>query len=178
MFLWFLIQVNENHTSKTFHQTDAIVVLTGGSNRIETGIALLDEKISEKLFISGVHDTVKMQDVAHLVNKHMELLPQGIELGYEADDTVENAEETKEWIEKNDIQSITLVTAHYHLPRSMIEFRKIMPHLKIIPYAVQPNSFDLSKWWDDQKTCLLLLYEYHKYLRSILRYFFATTKDI
>ena len=40
--------------------TDAIVVLTGGSKRMRTGLDLLAEGKADKLFISGVHEGVEI----------------------------------------------------------------------------------------------------------------------
>src|SRR6266403_2554791 len=43
--------------------TDAIVVLTGGSQRLNSGIALLREGKGRKLFISGVNHNVDLEDL-------------------------------------------------------------------------------------------------------------------
>ena len=39
-----------------------------------------------------------------------------------------NAIEAKQWIEQNGIKTITLVTANYHMPRSLLEFKKALPN--------------------------------------------------
>ena len=36
-------------------QADAIVVLTGGSERLPAGIGLLEEGVADRLFVTGVH---------------------------------------------------------------------------------------------------------------------------
>ena len=43
--------------------TDAIVVLTGGSQRLESGIDLLREGKGRKLFVSGVGQQVELDDL-------------------------------------------------------------------------------------------------------------------
>ena len=93
-------------------KTDAIVVLTGGRNRIAESIRLLNDNLAEKLFISGVSDNVSIKDIEAKVKIHINN-PEKVELGYKAHDTIGNAREIKEWIEKNNITSVRLVTSNY-----------------------------------------------------------------
>jgi len=44
-------------------ETDAIVVLTGGSGRVTQGLALLAEGRAKKLFVSGVYRGVDVQEL-------------------------------------------------------------------------------------------------------------------
>jgi uncharacterized SAM-binding protein YcdF (DUF218 family) len=44
-------------------RTDAIVVLTGGGDRISTGLALLEAGKAERLFVSGVHPGVGVAEL-------------------------------------------------------------------------------------------------------------------
>ena len=44
--------------------TDAIVVLTGGANRIERGLDLLQRGRAKRLLVSGVDRTVRPVDLA------------------------------------------------------------------------------------------------------------------
>ncbi|MBK8175866.1 MAG: YdcF family protein [Rhodospirillales bacterium] len=48
--------------------TDAIVVLTGGSERLTTGLSLLAEHKAERVFVSGVHPTVGVERLVKLAN--------------------------------------------------------------------------------------------------------------
>src|ERR1700744_124125 len=56
--LWFASTIPETVEDTGTH-TDAIVVLTGGSERIETGVHLLGDGLAERLFVSGVGEQVK-----------------------------------------------------------------------------------------------------------------------
>ena len=56
---------------------------------------------------------------------------------------ITNAREASEWIRQNNISSICLVTADYHLPRAIMEFNNLMPDLQISPYAVKAQTWRL-----------------------------------
>ena len=43
--------------------TDAIVVLTGGAERVETGFRLLADGLAPRLFVSGVHPDSRLADL-------------------------------------------------------------------------------------------------------------------
>lgn len=150
--------------------SDAIVVLTGGSERLKQGLKLLIKKKAKKLFISGVY---RGNDVRHLlqVQKHnpTEVLC-CINLGYEATSTAGNAIESKNWINENRFKSIRLVTANYHMPRSLMLFHRIMPKIKIIPHPVFPAQFKRAKWWAWPGTAALIASEYSKYKIATIKW--------
>lgn len=152
-------------------QADAIVVLTGGSERIRAGVDLLANKHAGKLFISGVHTGAKMPEVLAGVSVDRSLQQCCITLGYRALDTAGNAREVAAWLEKNQtITSIILVTAHYHMPRSLLEFRRQLPGLTIIAWAVAPARVQTDHWWQHDATLSLFLNEYHKLLAAFARF--------
>lgn len=146
-------------------KTDAIIVLTGGRNRISEGIRLLNENLADKLFISGVPENISIGQI----EKQAKIKADDenkIELGRKAKNTIENAIETEEWIKKNNIKSIRLVTSSYHIPRSLQEF---------IVYVTMGNDLEVvlnpiyspnvnHKWWKSWGTFRLLMMEYNKFL--------------
>lgn len=121
-------------------KTDAIIVLTGGSSRIHTGLTLFSEDLANKLFITGVNKTTSDNDISSLWSGETPL-PCCIELGREATTTKENAIETKNWIEKNDVKTITLVTSNYHIDRAVQEFINTIPNVEIQKYPVPEQKY-------------------------------------
>jgi uncharacterized SAM-binding protein YcdF (DUF218 family) len=89
-----------------------------------------------------------------------------IELGHSAQHTIGNAEETAAWMAEGGRRSLRLVTAAYHMPRSLALFRRLMPDIVIVPHPVFPESVDLDAWWYDWGTFSLIAGEYSKYLAS------------
>lgn len=151
-------------------RTDAIVVLTGGSERTATGIALLEAGRADKLFISGVHKGVDVGGILRHVRLARPDVAGDIVLGHSADDTIGNATETSAWVAGEHIRSLRLVTASYHMRRSLWEFRRAMPDVAIIPHPVFPDSVKSREWWLWPGTAGLLATEYSKYLAAIVRH--------
>jgi len=167
-FTWYLSQISYP-PEKSSHVADAIVVLTGGSQRLGAGLDLLSQGQSQKLFISGVNKDVGFKEIFYLNKASQPSLNQSIELGYMANNTRENAEETAVWLQKKGYQSIQLVTAHYHMPRSLVEFRALMPHIPIHPYTVCPALFEKRDPKSRFEQALVLMREYHKFIGALLR---------
>lgn len=120
-------------------KTDAIVVLTGGSGRVEAGLKAYHDGLSDRLLVSGVHKDVKIGEIVTLLPGLIVNMG-GIVLDPRATSTAENALYSIEWIEEKKVRSIRLITAYYHMPRAYWEFKRRMPSLKIIPHAVNPET--------------------------------------
>lgn len=148
-----------------FTPTDAIVVLTGDKDRIPEALALLNKGLAPKLLISGVNPRVKPRLMARILRASVN--KKRITLGYDAHTTSENAEEAEEWISLEDMKSLRLVTSHYHMPRSLLEFRKRLPRTHIIPHPVFPKGSD--KWWLSKRGFRLVFLEYNKSIRAFVR---------
>lgn len=150
-------------------KTDAIVVLTGGGGRILTGLRLFSAAKGGALFISGVNPSVKIEDIIKMWTGPDPLPDCCITLGYEADDTNGNAAETARWVREKNIHSIRLVTASYHMKRSLMLFHSAMPDLKILPFPVHPDGFRAwhSPFWE------IIWREYHKTLFTWARLTFG-----
>ena len=149
--------------------TDAIVVLTGGSSRLEEGLNLLAQRKAKKLFVSGVYRGVDIRRLLSLSQRAPDDLVCCIEIGHTATSTEGNAAETKLWMDQEGYRSLRLVTASYHMPRSIKEFRHHMPRVRLVPHAVFPAQFKREHWWRWPGTASLILTEYIKYLMSSAR---------
>jgi uncharacterized SAM-binding protein YcdF (DUF218 family) len=150
-------------------RTDAIVVLTGGSGRLRQGLQLLADKQARKLFVSGVYRGVDVAALLQVSQHSPEELECCVFIGYEADDTRGNAAETAAWIRDQKFLSLRLVTATYHMPRSLLEFRRAMPTVEIIAHPVFPETFKRADWWLWPGSASLVISEYVKYLIAALR---------
>lgn len=152
-------------------QTDAIVVLTGGSERLTTGLRLLAEDKAERVFISGVHPGVEVVRLLQLAGRPDDDGLQGrIEIGYGARDTRGNARETADWMRQHGYHSLRLVTGGYHMPRSLLEFSEVLPEAEVVPHPVFPDRVKQASWWMRPGTAALIIGEYNKYLLARLHH--------
>ena len=65
--------------------------------------------------------------------------------------------------------SLRIVTASYHMPRSLIEFRRVLPYAGLVANPVFPAHVKLDRWWAWRGTTLLVADEFNKYLFSLVR---------
>ena len=125
-------------------RTDAIVVLTGGSGRLERGFDLVERGVSRRLLISGVNRTVRPNELAEAYHVEQRLLDCCVVLGRESFDTRSNADEVARWVQRRRFRSIRLVTNEVHMPRARYELRKrVGKNLTILQDAV-PSDPDFK----------------------------------
>ncbi|MEX2642973.1 MAG: YdcF family protein [Acetobacterales bacterium] len=149
-------------------RTEAIVVLTGGSGRMNVGLELLAAKQARKLLVSGVYRGVDVAELLRVSKQSPADVECCIALGYTADSTRGNAAETAAWMRENGFRSLRLVTANYHMQRSLLEFQAAMPGLEIVPHPVIPDHVKLDHWWQWPGTASLIVTEYCKFLLAWL----------
>jgi len=165
---WFLIMMAMGVVDTTT-PTDAIVVLTGGSQRIESGLHLLAGGKAKKLFISGVHQGIETAEMLKLSRDTPQWVACCVVLGHDADNTIGNAQETAVWLHHEGYRSIRLVTANYHMPRALLEFGRVLPDVKVIPNPVIPDGVKQDPWWAWRGPAYLIVVEYTKYLVALTR---------
>jgi len=149
--------------------TDAIVVLTGGSQRVQAGLQLLAAGKGKKLFVSGVYPTVDVPALLHAEHQPAEAVQCCIVLGHIADNTYGNAQETAAWMREEGYRSLRLVTAAYHMRRALLEFTRAMPGVRIIPNPVFTENVKQGRWWAWPGTFGLIVGEYDKYMYAVFR---------
>jgi len=165
--LWFLRQAGQDPAEPERH-TDGIAVLTGGADRVDTGIRLLRDGRADWLLVSGAHRQANLADLLH--GQAAGPLAARITLGRAAATTHGNAAEIAAWAGAHHLRSIRVVTAGYHMPRALLELRRVLPAgTVLVPHPVQPASLRGSEAAGRSRTWTLLLGEYLKYLGAWLR---------
>ncbi|CAN5247787.1 YdcF family protein [soil metagenome] len=151
-------------------RADAIVALTGPSaERVNAAIRLLEQDKGARLLISGVNPQVRRQELRALTPGSNALFNCCVDLGFEAENTVGNAQEIADWARKRGYRHLIVVTSDYHMPRSLLEIRSVAPGLTLTPYAVETPSLDNSRWWKAAVTARRMTLEYLKYLAVLAR---------
>lgn len=148
---------------------EGIVVLTGSAGRISAGLELLKMQPDATMLITGVGDDTAKEELAQAFAGDAALFDCCIELDRRAKDTVGNAEETARWVTRNGLNSLVVVTAAYHMPRSMVEMRRAMDTVRLEPLPTRVGEDDPGRWWWNSPTRRRIALEYHKYLFSLIR---------
>jgi uncharacterized SAM-binding protein YcdF (DUF218 family) len=149
---------------------DGIVVLTGPDDRIREGVGLLRRNLGRRLLISGVNPRTRRADLKRLAQTGVPQIDARIDLGYDAQDTIGNADETRNWVTRWRFRRLIVVTSSYHMPRSLIELGRALPGVELIPHAVVPNRLRDEPWWSHFGTARMLVAEYLKLLPSAARF--------
>jgi uncharacterized SAM-binding protein YcdF (DUF218 family) len=106
--------------------TDAAVVLTGGSGRIEHAIDVVRDGKARRLLVAGADPSVTKADLARRLGGSRRLIACCVDLGSESVDTRSNAEEASRWLRAHKFHSIRLITSDWHMRRARYEFEKVL----------------------------------------------------
>lgn len=150
-------------------QSDGIVVLTGGSQRIGDAIDLLARGYARRLLITGVNEHTSRDEIARFNPGERRLFECCVDLDYRARNTIGNAIETRRWMRDNGFQSLIVVTSNYHMPRTLLELDHALPGVRKTPYAVVTSSVRPEAWWRSPNAARLLASEYVKFVAVWLR---------
>ena len=92
-----------------------------------------------------------------------------VDLGWKAENTLGNAEETAAWARSKGYRRIIVVTADFHMPRALLELRAVMPEAAFIPHPVATEQFTARDWERRPRTARFMIGEYNKYLVVLAR---------
>jgi uncharacterized SAM-binding protein YcdF (DUF218 family) len=165
-FLYFVLNLPTADLQPAPH-ADGIVALTGGHARLDAAVGLLENGAARRLLITGVFETTTKEGLAERVHGGPRF-DCCADVDYVAEDTHDNAENAAEWARTHGFHSLIVVTARYHMPRTLVEFSSAMPEVRLVPYPVEPAGATLNGWWARPGTLHLLHGEYAKYLAAVV----------
>jgi len=120
--------------------TDGIVALTGGGERIEAALRLLESGRAGRLLITGIGGGTDLATLARRADIDAARLTDRVSLGRAATSTHGNALETEAWVREHDVGSLIVVTAWYHMPRAALELQRAMPNVALYRWPVWPPA--------------------------------------
>ncbi|MBD9374916.1 YdcF family protein [Rhizobium sp. ARZ01] len=167
-FLYFAETVASMETPRR-PQADAIVVLTGGFQRIDQAIDLLKQGAGRRLLISGVNPATSGNQIRRFTQSSSTLFECCVDIGYDAMDTIGNANETAQWISDHGYSKVLVVTNNYHMPRSLLELRRSDKQTEFLSYPVINSDLKNGNWLGQPMVMKAILSEYFKYSAAVLR---------
>ena len=177
VFIWavgltaFADRVDRYAPVTTPPSADAIVALTGASDvRIETAMRLLEAEKGERMLISGVNRDATREDVRNITRGFGDLYDCCVDLDYEAETTLGNAQYTADWARARGFDSLVIVTSDFHMPRALLELKAALPPGAVLrPYAIETKTVDAARWWRTGESARRMTLEYSKYLVVLFR---------
>lgn len=165
-FLWFL-DAAAAAPGEPARPTEGIAVLTGGGERVQTGLRLLAEGRAGRLLVSGAHPDVTLGDLARVAGLPARDLAGRVTLGRAARTTRGNAAEIAAWARAEGVRSIRVVTAGYHMPRALLELRRALPEAELLAWPVMPAPLRDAAAAGRARTWSLLAGEYLKLIAAM-----------
>lgn len=162
-FIWFADSV-ATMAPPDEPRADAIIVLTGGYSRIEQALGLLSQGAGQRLLISGVNPKTTSGTLRRVTQSSASLFACCVDIGYQAIDTIGNANEAATWIQSNDYQSVLVVTNNYHMRRSLLELRRASPATEFIAYPVVNADLTNTNWFMKPDVLRTIASEYIKFI--------------
>lgn len=148
---------------------DAIIVLTGGEKRLDAAVDLLKSGKGRRLLISGVHPAARLSDLQRATGGDATLFRCCVDIDHAALDTVGNAEESAKWVTSHAYDKVIVVTNNYHMPRSLLELKRLIGETELQPYPVVNTRLDGGEWVGNRDALRVLFTEYAKYLGAVAR---------
>ncbi len=168
-FAAFATHVARLSTPEVPPKADAIIVLTGGEKRIDTALDLLKSGNGQRLLISGVNPAARLSDLKRVTGGDSRLFDCCIDLDRAALDTIGNAEESAKWVTEHAWESVIVVTNNYHMPRSLLELKRMIGDTALYPYPVVNSQLDGGEWMTNRAALRVLFTEYTKYIGAMAR---------
>jgi uncharacterized SAM-binding protein YcdF (DUF218 family) len=135
-------------------QVSAGVVFTGQFQRVDVGLRLADAGAVPRLYISGVNgnagiDPAQFVEQFSIRNPEIADLPRlvacCVEWGERADNTFQNAQDTKCWVSRRGLTGpLLLITSRRTLARATAALSGALPGRVIVPYPVEDGQNDVG----------------------------------
>jgi uncharacterized SAM-binding protein YcdF (DUF218 family) len=152
-------------------QVSAAVVFTGQFERVDVGLRLADAGTVPRLYISGVNGNAGLDpNPVHFVEQFSIRNPEiadlrrlvacCVEWGERADNTFQNAQDTKCWVDRRGLTGpLLLITSWRTLARATAALSGALPDRVIVPYPVEDGPPEVGR---------NRMREYLKYLATIV----------
>lgn len=177
-FAYFLSEIdNYPETDPSTVSAQGIAVLTGGFARLAPAVELLKMERGERLLISGVNPQNSDGSLKSALNIDDALYDCCVDLDQDAMDTIGNAVGISHWANSKDYNKIIIVTNDYHMPRSILEIKRQLGHVELVPYVVRNQPEADESFATKLDRYRVLTGEYLKFMATNFRQIFGRSNS-
>ncbi len=146
-------------------RVDVIVVLSGGTGRLDEGLRLLREERAPLLYLVGFQSKAVTARLAGEPSAAALAEAGRILVEPRSGSTLEDAQRTRALVAERGSRAILLITSVYHVRRADLTFRTILPAgVAVYPRPVRVAAFRGGGWQADEPSRRLVIGEFLKYL--------------
>jgi uncharacterized SAM-binding protein YcdF (DUF218 family) len=160
-------------------QADAIIVLSGGQDRVEKAV---------ELYKAGYAPYIILSNFKESTSKSGDMLQTALALGIPqeviytenaADSTYQNAEFTLPIMKEHDFKSAIVVSSEFHMRRVKLLFDRVYKKSDIeLTYIGSASGYNAKRWWSDRKSRETTFNEYVKMIGNTFGYNGPEAKSI
>jgi uncharacterized SAM-binding protein YcdF (DUF218 family) len=129
-----------NLWSGPWPEADCGIVLTGATGRVREGFEYLAQKKINKLIVSGVNKSSKLEEIFPYLDFYPDVNPNDIYLEKRSETTFGNAQQSLIFVEALGCQDVVLMTSQIHMARSYEIFKNTFPDQFTIYKLSLPNA--------------------------------------
>ncbi|UOF88973.1 YdcF family protein [Fodinisporobacter ferrooxydans] len=143
-------------------RSDAIIVLSGGAERVAKGVRLYREGYSRYIILSNAFDTKPVKPIDQI--KQYNIPKKSVILETKAQSTYENALFTEKLVKEHHFTSVIVVSSNYHMRRVAFNFGKVYSGtgIRLTYCASNDPRFHPHRWWANSFSLITTLDEYIK----------------
>ena len=142
------------------------IVLSGGQYRLESALNLLGSNQVKTLFVSGMPGYLSLDEHYRLDDKRANILnnhKEKIKVGYLAKTLFGHYHEVDIWRRFNHFDRACIITSDYHIPRSELVAKYMLPEVDFAYYVVRSKGK-----YSYMERLKILFVEYNKLLGSYI----------
>jgi len=139
--------------------TDAVIVFTGDADRTVKGYQFYLMGWAKRLMITGNDYNEEYQEDPKLRNLSSRADKKDVTIDLNATNTIENAENSAEWVLENKIKTVLLITNKDHMPRAYFELRRQLPETVKIFTRPTAGEIDYAGLDSEKGRLLCRMYE-------------------
>ncbi|HBS46427.1 MAG TPA: YdcF family protein [Paenibacillus sp.] len=171
IFIGLLISGSFLSLNQSPRQADAIIILSGGSGRVEKGAELYKAGYAPYIILSNSHESTSASGDMLQTALALGIPKDAIFTENEAESTYQNAEFTLPIMKEHDFQSAIIVSSDFHMRRGKLLFDRVYKKSDIeLTYVGSASGYNAKRWWSDRKSSETTFNEYAKMIGNTFGY--------